>query len=173
MESSLNTAPLLALIDKRGQTTAQMDTGRDTELEQDFLIGVEAEARGEYLDSHATEVKENYYKHNKVNRYLKLNLTDDDSDESGEEPFEEGHLMNLLKKHVKRKKRKMDNGLDLDPGGKVDFRKFSGRGPGKGKLNKATENGGSSEERENVRRRRLWLSITKKEITKGGWDGKD
>ena len=168
LESSLNTAPLLALIDKRGQNAAQEDTGRDTELERDFLMGVEVEARGEFLDGQALEVKENFYKHNKVNRYLKLNLTDDDSDESGEEPFEEGHLMNLLKKHVKRKKRKMDTGLDHDPGGRVDFRKFSGRGPGKGKGSRTVENGGSSEERENVRRRRLWLSIMKKEITKGG-----
>ena len=96
MESSLNTAPLLALIDKRGQNAAVEDSGRDTELERDFLMAVEEEARGEFLDRQALEVKEKFYKHNKVNRYLKLNLTDDDSDESGEEPFEEGHLMNLL-----------------------------------------------------------------------------
>ena len=169
LESSLNTAPLLALIDKRSQNTAVEDSGRDTELERDFLMAVEEEARGEFLDRQALELKEKFYKHNKVNRYLKLNLTDDDSDESGEEPFEEGHLMNLLKRHVKRKKRKVDTGLDHDPGGRVDFRKFSGRGPGKGKQSsRAAENGGSSEERENVRRRRLWLSIMKKEITKGG-----
>ena len=97
LESNLNTAPLLALIDQRGQAVGQEALGQETELEREFLLGVEAEARGDILDTETVEVKENYYKHNKVNRYLKLNTTASDSDESGEEPFEDGHIMNLLK----------------------------------------------------------------------------
>ena len=167
LESNLNTAPLLSLIDRRRHAAKKDTFGQETEMEKEFLLAIEAEARGELLDGQVFEAKENYYKHNKVNRYLKLNLTDDDSDESGEEPFEEGHIMNILKKHIKKKKRKIDLGQDLDPGGRLDFKKLSSKSFGRGRPGKK-ENGSSSESQEEMRRHRLWLSIVKKEITKGG-----
>jgi hypothetical protein len=168
LEANLNTAPLLSLIDRRGHTMGLGTYGQETEMEQEFLMAVESEAKGEQLDGQAFGAKENYYKHNKVNRYLRLNMTDNDSDESGEELLEDGHIMNLLKKHLKRKKRKLETGLDNDSMARLDFRRLAGKGQGKGKMGKKENGFNMYEDRESMRRHRLWISIMKKEIAKGG-----
>ena len=107
--------------------------------------------------------------------YIRVSLNDSEIDESlaDSRDADEVCLQNLLKKHVKRKRRKAlllavepdtaDPQNDLG-----DFRrmlKARGRGrPGRGEGGGA----GPAEDGEAYRRHQLWVSIMKKEVSKGG-----
>jgi len=164
LESNLNTQPLLSLIDKKYTNTNRLVCD-ESDIERDYLTSLEQESRGENLSRKLVELQDNYYKLNKVCRYIDLN-SNSDSDESLNDQIDDSYLLNMMKKHIKRKKRKVNllssDELENTP---LNIKKII-KGRGRGRPSKTEK--GTTVDNHNFRRHRLWVSIMKKEVPKGG-----
>jgi len=164
LESNLNAQPLLSLIDKKYTNNNRLVCD-ESEIEREYLTSLEHESRGENLTRQTVNLQDNYYKLNKVCRYIDLNSTSD-SDENLNDHIDESYLLNMMKKHMKRKKRKTNllNSEELE-NTSLNIKKII-KGRGRGRPNKTEK--GTTVDNHNFRRHRLWVSIMKKEVPKGG-----
>jgi len=164
LEANLNVQPLLTLMDKTYTNNHRLICN-DSDIERDFLTSLEQECRGDGLTKQSVILQDNYYKLNKVCRYIDLNSTSE-TDENQSENMDDSYLMNLMKKHTKLKKMKTKllNSDEIE-NTTLNLKKLiKGRGRGRpSKIEKET-----TEENHNFRRHRLWVSIMKKEVPKGG-----
>lgn len=164
LESNLNTQPLLSLIDKKYTNNNRLICN-ESDIEREYLTSLEQESRGENLTRQTVNLQDNYYKLNKVCRYIDLN-SNSDSDENLNDHIDDTYLSNMMKKHMKRKKRKTNllNSEDLD-NTPINMKKMI-KGRGRGRPGKTEK--GTTVDNQNFRRHRLWVSIMKKEVPKGG-----
>ena len=168
LEHKLNVQPILSVIDKK-MTNNNKLLCHDTEAEREFLESIEKESRGESLSKQMAVAEDNYYKQHKVSRYVDLNNFSEDTEESLNNDLDDSYLHSLMKKHLKRKKRKLqlltsdlatsDTPLEVK-------RLLKGRGRGRpARVDRGPESAG---EQLQSRRHRLWAAIVKKEVSKAG-----
>jgi len=164
LESNLNAQPLLSLIDRKYTNNSRL-VCNESEIEREYLTSLEQESRGENLTRQMVNLQDNYYKLNKVCRYIDLN-SNSDSEENLNDNLDDDYLLNMMKKHMKRKKRKLNllnaDELENTP---INIKKLM-KGRGRGRPNKTEK--GTTVDNQNFRRHRLWVSIMKKEVPKGG-----
>jgi len=164
LESNLNAQPLISLIDKKYTNNNRL-VCNESEIEREYLTSLEQESRGENITRQIVNLQDNYYKLNKVCRYIDLN-SNSDSDENLNDHLDDSYLLNMMKKHMKRKKRKQNllNAEDLE-NTPINIKKLI-KGRGRGRPSKTDK--GTTVDNHNFRRHRLWVSIMKKEVPKGG-----
>ena len=170
LESNLNVQQILSVIDKKFTNNHKL-TCNDSEVEREYLTSLEKEARGEVLTGEMVSTEDNYYRLHKVCRYIDLNNFSDDSDQSLSGHINDSYLHNMMKKHLKRKRRKQTllnvPDLDLERGQGLDLKMLKGT-KGRGRANRSDKAGQAASDQASVRRHKLWLSIMKKEVSKAG-----
>ena len=170
LESNLNVQQILSVIDKKFTNNHKL-TCNDSEVEREYLTSLEKEARGEVLTAEMVSTEDNYYRLHKVCRYIDLNNFSDDSDQSLSGHINDSYLHNMMKKHLKRKRRKQTLLIipdqDLEGGQGLDLKMLKGT-KGRGRANRSDKTGGAVSDQASVRRHKLWLSIMKKEVSKAG-----
>merc|ERR1711892_679073 len=116
LEANLKLQNLLGYVD-RTYPTSNLHENVESDLETDFLNTIENISRGDQITGKDISLQENYYKNHKVARYLQLNWSSETDVEDDYGEFEDSHMLNLMRLHVNKKKRKqkiINNEEDMD-----------------------------------------------------------
>ena len=170
LEARLNCQPILSIINKKLSNNNELYL-HDSEVEKEYLTCVERECRGEELTKPLVTAENKYYDIHNLCRYVDFtNFTsDDEAVDSLNGSFDDSYLHDMMKKHIKRKKRKKfllsaENDVDSS----LSMKKFM-RGRGRGRPSKVPGGGLEMELGQGKdKRQRLWVSIMKKEVNKAG-----
>ena len=166
LEARLNCQPILSIINKKLSNNNELYLN-DSEVERDYLTCVEREARGEDLTKPMAAAENKYYDIHNLCRYVDFTnfASEDEAVDSLNGSFDDTYIHDMMKKHIKRKKRKkflLSDEHDVNTS--LSLKKFRGRGrPSK------LPNGQDTKTDQGMnRRQRLWVSIMKKEVNKAG-----
>ena len=168
LEARLNCQPILSIINKKLSNNNEIYLN-DSEAEKDYLACVEREARGEELTKPMAAAENKYYDIHNLCRYVDFtNFTsDDEAVDCLDESFDDTYLHDMMKKHVKRKKRKKFL-LSVENEMYTSLSKKFMKGRGRGRPSKGPGGPESEADQGKNRRQRLWVSIVKKEVNKAG-----
>ena len=169
LEARLNCQPILSVINKKLSNNNELYLN-DSEVEKDYLTCVERETRGEELTKAMAAAENKYYDIHNLCRYVDFTnfASDDEALDSLNESLDETYLHDMMKKHIKRKKRKKfllsaENDVDTS----LSMKKYL-KGRGRGRPSKAPCGQEAGADQSKNRRQRLWVSIMKKEVNKAG-----
>ena len=166
LEARLNCQPILSIINKKLSNNNELYLN-DSEVERDYLTCVEREARGEDLTKPMAAAENKYYDIHNLCRYVDFTnfASEDEAVDSLNGSFDDTYIHDMMKKHIKRKKRKkflLSDEHDVNTS--LSLKKFRGRG----RPSKAPNGQDTKTDQGMNRRQRLWVSIMKKEVNKAG-----